>query len=261
MMTRELQKKEAKKKETAGVLDKALLVITVLEETNGNIGLTKIADLAGINKTSCYRIINSLLAADLVEVGNKKGTYRLGMRFLKLGMNVQKRLNVRKIALPILTRLTEQTGDTTFLCLLNNLKAVCLERVEGNGVQVLSLDVGDVWPLYSGAGPRAILANLEIEKVTQALVLKIDNTQKDESVDYNEVVKEIRKSGYAVSFEDVTVGVFSIGAPIFNYEGDVIGSISLSSTVKSLPEEKEKEIAQLVKNAAKEVSEMMGWTE
>src|SRR5699024_2849867 len=111
-----------------------------------------------INKTTCYRILQTLLLDNMVEVGKKNGTYRLGMRLLELGSAVQRRINIRQIALPVLTKLTNLTGETSFLCLDTEKGAVCLERIEGKNVQVLAMKVGDSWPFYQGAAPRAILA-------------------------------------------------------------------------------------------------------
>lgn len=251
----------SKMKEKVGVLDKALTVITVLEKTKDGIGLTEIAQLAGINKTSCYRILNTLMDDGMVEGGERTGTYRLGIRFLELGGIVQRRINLRQVALPALTHLTEKTGDTSFLCILNNLNSVCIERIEGRDVQVLTLNVGDTWPLYIGAAPRAILANLDDELISQILSgpLQTNAMKITDPAVYWEMVREIREKGYSVSFEDVTLGVSSIGAPVYNHKGQVIGSISLSSTIQRLPAEREAEIAQLVVEAAKDISKSLGW--
>ncbi|MFM1653441.1 IclR family transcriptional regulator [Brevibacillus sp. B_LB10_24] len=250
-----------KMKETVGVLDKALTVISVLEKTKDGIGLTEIAQLAGINKTSCYRILNTLMSDGMVEIGERTGTYRLGIRFLELGGIVQRRINLRQAALPALTHLTEKTGDTSFLCILNSLKAVCIERIEGKDVQVLTLNVGDTWPLYIGAAPRAILANLDDEQVSQILSAPLETKalQITDPAVYWEMIRDIREKGYSVSFEDVTLGVSSIGAPVYNHMGHVVGSISLSSTIQRIPPEREEEIAQLVVDTAKQISKSLGW--
>lgn len=233
-----------------------------MTQTKEGIGLTKIAELAGINKTSCYRILYTLMQDQFVEVGERAGTYRLGLRFLELGGIVHRRMNLRQIALPELTRLTEQTEDTSFLCILNNQQSVCIEKVEGKHVQVLTMNVGDTWPLYTGAAPRAILANLDDEQILKILMKPIEaHTSKTETdpISLWKMIKEIRHKGYSVSYEDVTIGVSSLGAPIFNHTGKVIGSISLSSIAQRLPPDKEEVFSELVLDAARNISTLMGW--
>lgn len=51
----------------------------------------------------------------------------------------------------------------------------------------------------------------------------------------------------------------SIGAPIFDHSGNIIASISLSSTSQKIPPSKENEIAQLVVDAANKISAELGW--
>lgn len=253
---------KTKDQNIVGVLDKALSVISVLSDTKEGLGLTKIAELAGINKTTCYRILYTLKLGQLVEDGEKPGTYRLGLGFMKLGAIVQKRINLRQLALPVLTRLTKKTEDTSFLCMLNNYKSVCIEKIEGKHVQVLAMNIGDSWPLYTGAAPRAILAFLEDQEIneilSQPIVPETPKTVTNPEKIW-EMIKEIRIKGYSVSYEDVTIGVSSIGAPIFNYQNKVIGAISLSSISQRLPKEEEEQFGNLVIKSAREISELMGW--
>lgn len=247
---------------TVGVLQKAITIIEALEDVQEGIGLKEIAEKTSINKTTCYRILQTLLLDHMVEMGNKSGTYRLGMRMLELGASVQRRINLRQIALPVLTKLTNLTGETSFLCLNTEDRAVCLERIEGKNVQVLAMRVGDSWPLYQGAAPRAILAYKSDQYISDLLnnaefEEKTSNTPLD-AESYWAFITEAREQGYTTSREDVTLGVASIGAPIFDYDGKVIAAISISSTVHRIYP-KEKNVAQELREAAIEISQLMGW--
>lgn len=247
---------------SVGVLSKALNVIAVLEHAREDLGLTEIANRSEINKTSCYRILQTLMIDNMVESGERAGTYRLGIRFLKLGEVVQNKMSVRQIALPILTKLTEEIGVTSYLVVLNNQKAVCLERIEGEGVQVLAFRLGDSWPLYQGAAPRAILANIGSEKVEKILSGPIEKHTPKTPTDpnyYKEMIKEIQKRGYSVSEEDVTLGIASIGAPIFDHKEDVIAAISISGATHKIFAGKEKNVAEKVIKAANDISIKLGW--
>lgn len=257
------QSEKKRNPKTVAVLEKAITIITFLEETKDGVGLTEIAKRTNINKTTCYRILQTLMLDNIVEYGEITGTYRLGFRLLELGNSVQRRINVRKIALPYLRELTDQTDDTSYLCILDKNKSLCVERVEGIYVQVLLLNIGDVWPLHVGAAPRAMLAYLEdemIEKIIASPQEDITVHSEVEHDDYWSLIKDVRKKGYSVSYEDVITGVSSIGAPIFDHLGRIIASISLSSTSQKIPPSKESEIAQLVVNAANQISKSLGWT-
>lgn len=244
------------------VLIRALSVLRTLQETKDGLGLTEISKRSQVNKTTCYRILYTLLKDNIVEEGTRPGTYRLGVRLLELGSIVQRRMDLRQRALPVLTRLAEQTEETVFLCVLSNDKAVCVERLEGKHVQVLALNIGDAWPLYLGAASRALLSGLPDERIAEILskpiAPKTPKTPTDPKVLW-EMIHDIRKKGYSVSYEDVTIGVASIGAPIYNHTGSVVGAISVSSIIQRISPEEEETFAELVLSASREISELMGY--
>lgn len=256
---------EAKKPNTVAVLEKAIKIITFLEDTKEGVGLTEIAKQTAINKTTCYRILQTFMLDNMVEYGDMEGTYRLGFRFLELGNHVLNRIDVRGIALPYLKELTATINNTAYLCILNKGKSLCVERIEGQHVQILLLNVGDVWPLYTGAAPRAMLSYLDDEEITEIITTRDEELMGHSKItysdaDYWKLVEETREKGYSVSYNDVIEGVSSIGAPVFDHHGKVIASVSISSTSQRVASSKEHEIAELVMNTADNISKALGWT-
>src|SRR5699024_1958938 len=86
---------EPKKRNTVAVIEKALTVISFLENTKDGIGLTEIAKQTNMNKTTVYRILQTLMLDNIVEYGEVEGTYRLGFRLLELGEIVQNNIDLR----------------------------------------------------------------------------------------------------------------------------------------------------------------------
>lgn len=254
---------EPKKRNTVAVIEKALTVISFLEDTKDGIGLTEIATQTNINKTTVYRILQTLMLDNIVEYGEVEGTYRLGFRLLELGEIVQSNIDLRTTALPYLKQLTAQTDHTTYLCILHHDASLCVERIDGLHVQVLLLKVGDVWPLYVGGAARAMLAFLDDKKIDQIIAEENNNPitlhSEIEHEDYWELINITREKGYSSSFEDVIRGVSSIGAPIFNHNGEVVAAVSLSTTSTLLPPSHEEEIASQVVETANKISQQLGW--
>ncbi|HIV73502.1 MAG TPA: IclR family transcriptional regulator [Candidatus Pseudogracilibacillus intestinigallinarum] len=254
---------EPKRQNTVAVLEKALEVISFLETTKDGIGLTEIAQQTNINKTTVYRILQTLMLDNIVVYGELKGTYKLGYRLLELGEIVQNNIDIRTIALPHLKQLTKDTDHTTYLSILHNDASLCVERIDGLNVQVLLLNVGDVWPLYVGGVARAMLSFLDDEKIEK--IIQEENQQEvtlhSDIIhnDYWEMIHQTREKGYSTSFEDVVKGVSSIGAPIFNHRGEVVAAVSLSTTSILLPPSKEEEIAFQVVDTANKISKHLGW--
>lgn len=247
---------------TIGVLEKAIKIIAFLEESRSNIGLSEIARSTGINKATCYRILQTLLSDNIVAYDEISSKYRLGFRLIQLGATVQQQVSIHRIALPYLRRLTEDTGATSNLCILNDNKAMCIERIEGQHVQILVMKIGDVWPLYAGAAPRAILAYLDDETIEQSLASdnNLEFYTKLDKEHYYKMIDDTRRQGYTVSYEDIVDTVTGIGAPIFDYSGKIVAAISIGTSTSLLLKERTLiENAQLVISAAHKISKSLGW--
>ena len=61
--------------------------------------------------------------------------------------------------------------------------------------------------------------------------------------------------------EEFELGHRCIGAPVYDYRGDIIASISASGTTQAITDERIEEIAGYVMETAKKVSREMGYSE
>src|SRR5947208_9173766 len=201
-------------------LAKAVLLLEALADER-EATPRRLSELLREPRTTVYRLLTGLQALDMVEAGSRSGTYRLGWRLLRLGSAVIERLDERQAALPVLERIHERTGETVFLLVRRGWDAVCIERLEGLRVQSLALRLGGSLPLHAGAGPRALLAwepREEWEEFVRAgkLVAFTDETPTTRAELFRELEQTLAQ-GYALSDEDVTPGIASLGATIFDY--------------------------------------------
>lgn len=212
------------------LISKAGAVLALLETT----GPTSAADLAtrlDEPLSSVYRLMQSLTAIGWVERSGKRGPYRLGLTWMTVGGLLEDSLDIREACLPALKGLVSSIGVTSFLVVRRGSRGVCLERVEGFAVQSLVMQLGGSLPLYAGAAPRALLAFLSRAEQEDALEdtrpYRGDPEPPDRAAIEADIVA-VRERGYSVSDEDVTPGVASLGAPVFNHRGEVEGALSIS---------------------------------
>ncbi|MGH3001953.1 MAG: IclR family transcriptional regulator [Gaiellaceae bacterium] len=222
----------------------------------------RLAELVDEPRTTTYRMLRSLEALDLVEPGSQPGSYRLGWKLMRLGAAVVERLDERQAALPVMERVHERVGETVFLLVRRGWDAVCIERLEGLRVQSLALRLGGSLPLHVGAGPRALLA-WEPREVwdeylasgrLSALTERTPTTRK-------QVLRELEETlelGYALSDEDVTLGIASLGAPIFDYTGNVRAALSIGGLKSLLLGDGRQTFIELVVEGAREISLSLG---
>ncbi len=222
----------------------------------------RLAELIDEPRTTTYRLLRSLEALDLVEAGAQPGSYRLGWKLMRLGAAVVERLDERQAALPVMERIHEQVGETVFLLVRRDRNAVCIERLEGLRVQSLALRLGGSLPLHVGAGPRALLA-FEPESEWESYVADggLDSAANGVPMTRKTLFRELsetRARGYAVSDEDVTPGIASLGAPILDYTGDVRAALSIGGMKSLVLGEERETFVKLLVDGARDISRSLG---
>jgi DNA-binding IclR family transcriptional regulator len=245
------------------VLGKAARLLKLLAD-NPDSTVPALAVLLGEPRPTVYRLIQDLAVLDYVEEGPKPGAYRLGLELFRLGSLVALRFDAREAAAPIMNEIHKVLEETVYLVIRRDHEAVCIERVEGLRILSMALQLGGSLPLHLGAGPRVLLAyqsrkywdgyfaQVKLEPLTpRTPTTKAGNIA---------LLEEARYHGYAISDEDVTIGIASVGAPIFDHTGQVHAAISVGGLRAAvLGDGGGERTVRLVTEGAAEISRKMGY--
>lgn len=225
----------------------------------------RLTELTGEPVTSVYRMLGTLTEIGWVEQISHRGAYRVGGKVLSLARELTRAIDIRHIALPIMTRIHQATGETAFLCVRNGTRAVCIERLDGVRVNSRVLRLGRSLPLHVGAAPRALLAFEDRQSWDDYAAIA---TQRDHLVHdvgsrtalYAQL-DEVRALGYALSDNTVTAGIAAVGAPIFDHRGRVVASLSVSGLRDGILSSRagDQSIIDLVRVGAHEISVHLGF--
>ncbi|GAH08665.1 unnamed protein product [marine sediment metagenome] len=74
-----------------------------------------------------------------------------------------------------------------------------------------------------------------------------------------EELKEIRTKGYAFDDQEVRLGVRRIAAPIFDHSKKIAGVIGIAGPTFRMRQGRKEELGRIVKQAAEEISNELGW--
>ena len=244
-------------------LAKAVLLLEALADER-EATPRRLSEVLSEPRTTVYRLLTGLEALDMVEAGSQSGTWRLGWRLFRLGSAVLERLDERQAALPVMERIHAATEETVFLCARRGDEAVCIERIDGLRVQSLALRLGGSLPLHAGAAPRTLLAwepRSEWESYVERsehLSRYTDRTPVTRAELFSELERTLEQ-GYAISDEDITPGIGSLGAPIFDYTGGIRAAISIGGTRQILLEDMRDEAIRMLVEGAREISTALGY--
>ena len=245
------------------VVAKVGALLDTLAES-GEVTASDLADQIGEPRSTVYRLLSTLQQLEMVEPGTRRGTYRLGLALLRLGAAVAAGFDERQAAMPVLERLHDETGETVFLCVRRGKEAVCIERLDGRRVQSLALRLGGSLPLHAGAAPRVLLAFEPKERWVEyvaggELEVFTPKTPVAKAVLFKRL-DEVRRLGYAVSDEDVTIGIAALGVPIFDHRGAICASLSISGVRSAILGAAADRMTERIVEGAREISRALGYT-
>lgn len=244
------------------ILSKAAAVIAALQEVP-SASVSAIGAAVGEPTSSTYRLVNSLLALGWVDPGLERGTYRLGLGFLRVGALLEDSQDVRTIAMPHLRGLRNTTSLAVLLCYRRSSRAVCVERLEGSDARGVAMLVGDSLPLYVGAAPVALLSFLptgEQHALLESFARQSPSRRypAPPRAQIEHLIQETVLRGYSRSDQDVTLGIAALGAPVFNHRGELAAAVSVSGLRAAVLDD-ERTVAGNVVATARQISKDLGF--
>jgi DNA-binding IclR family transcriptional regulator len=248
----------------ARVLEKSIDLLYSFEAHYPEQSLFQISRALGFPPSTVRRWLKVMMSRRLIQQDAKTKLYRLGPGLFYLASLAREGLEVRKIALPIMERLRDLTGENAVVHELRDGKRVCIEKVESTEVLRDSLRVGDQFPAHVGASGKVLLAHLPIGelhhylKSGHALKALTPRTITDPKTLTAELAR-IKRQGFAFSCgERVMDGLCAISAPIFDSESRVPYSLTITLTPFRLQAKGRAKLVALVKKAADEISLKLG---
>ena len=242
-------------------LRKGIDLLFLFSEAEPRLPLTQISARLKLPKSTGYRFVATLKAAGLLVQDAETKLYRLGARLLSLQFAIVTPVDLRTLALPLLRRLVDESGETAHLTEWRGPVGVIAEVVESPQLLRMAPMRGQAFALHAGALCRAILAFLpprEIEQILRQhrLTSFTPNTPVSRRV-IDQLLRETRERGYAISVQEVTRGACGISAPVVGRDGWAVASIGVSGPVERLVESKRGRLAATVRAAGTELSHLV----
>ncbi len=243
-------------------LDRGLQILFILSE-NRSKGVTELAEDLQVNKSTVFRLLETMEARGLIQQDERTAKYRLGIGLLQLSNGLMRNLDIISISRPIMNQLMNSTKESVHLCTFSSDKVYVVDQVKSNYPMKVSATIGQDEPIYCSSVGKCILANLPDEKKDK-LMNEIDfipfteNTIKTKESLIEELSK-IKAEGYAIDDEELSLGVRCLAAPIFNHRGDAKYSIGISGpSLRICPDNIDFYIDK-IKSAANSISYNIGY--
>lgn len=206
------------------------------------LGVTEIATALGFSKAAVHRILSSLRNKGLVQMDPITHRYSLGPAILNLGLTYLDRLDVRQIAMPELSQLSQATQETVTLSVRTGWSRVYLDQVTPEREVIMSVQIGVPHPLHSGSSSKAFLAFLPDSDIERYLARPLEPVTDATITDPQRLRKElaeIRRQGFAESSGERQTGAASVAAPLLDYRGLPVAVMSVCGPAERFDQERE----------------------
>lgn len=225
--------------------------------------ISEISKAVGMLPSKVSRMVRTLEGEGFFEKNLETGEYRLGVRFLELGMAYVFNFPLRKVLRPHLEQIFRELNLTTSWGILRNDKVIVVDRIQNLNIDLLAHRLGLNLPIHSTSIGKVLLAYLPEEE--QDRILKSINPVKltDATIVDLKIIKKhlklIRERGYSTDEGETHEDLNCMAAPIRNGNGEVIAAINLMDEKSRTNEEKLIQFAGYLKEKALFISRQLGY--
>jgi len=212
--------------ESMGGLAKGLAVIECFDRDHPRLAVTDAARLAGLAPAVARRCMRTLEQLGYLSYDGKY--YRPTPRFARLADAFTLADPLPSLAMPLLDELRDALHETASLSILDGEEVLFVARSEAAHLVATSLRVGGRLPSTRTAAGQVLLAALPPDARL--------------SRETRELLDRVRADGYALTDQEVELGLRAIAVPVVDASGACVAAMSLSAvtaraTVERLVEE------------------------
>jgi DNA-binding IclR family transcriptional regulator len=247
------------------VLERTFSILELFTEARPEWSTTEVARELSLPIPTVHRILSALRRRDYLSQDGETKRFRLGVSSLQLGDRARAVVDLRAVALPVLRRLSEETGETALLTVLTTGRdrGVCLERVETSQPLRLSVQPGRQLPLHAGASQKALLAFMaerDVQRVLSEPLERLCGATITDPRGLREELARIRERGWASSYEETNLGVWGVAVPVLADRDAVTCAVGIAGPNARLATARVREDVRRVHDAASEIARALGVT-
>lgn len=243
------------------VIVNAIAVLRCFSAEEPLLGVTEIAMRVGMHKSTVSRILATLEQEDLVERDSSSRRYKLGLGLIAVAGPLLAELEERRVAYPLLHRLTELTTETSALMVWNGRESMCVEQIASPQQVKHTTPLGARYHEAMSASVQVFLA-VEPEERVRALIL--DGTISYAGVDeasleaYLLRLKDAAARGYATNYGESSLDEVGVAAPVRDHRGNLVAAVLIPAPRFRVSPERLQTLGEACTQTAQQITDRLG---
>lgn len=243
----------------SATVEKALQLIEALARSNGPIGVSQLGRDLKLNKSTVYRLVDTLVRHGYARQDPDTGRYALSVKLWEMGVGVVRGLELRQAVRPVLEVEAEASGETTLLGIVDGREALIIDKVDSRQPLQIFSPLGARVALCNSSLGRALLAfqppAFVAEMIAGFAPITPHGIQTPEELATE--LARVRQRGGATSADEWQVGISGVAAPIRGQGGAVLGALCITGPTSRLVPERIAELSERCIRAVRQVSELL----
>lgn len=221
--------------------------------------LSWLARREGLARATAHRLLRDLVSENFLSFDPYTKVYRIGHAVGNIAAAASPLAqfdSLRAAIAPALEQIARTLGDSTYLSVLCQGQALCIDRKVGSyPLTVNTLDIGAYRPLGAGGGSLALLAALPPDNRDRVISENADLYERYGKLSKAKVtasVKQFDRDGYTFNRAFIIPEVGAIGLPFFDSRGELAGAVSVATVLTRLNPTRRREMVTAVRHAVLE---------
>ena len=246
---------------SAPALEKGLDIIERLADHPEGLSLAELAKELGRTTAEIFRMVVTLETRGyLLAAGDR---YVLSLLLFQLAHRHQPVRSLVSTALPLMTQLAKQAGQSFHLCVYQKGRVLIVAGVESPERWGFALKVGTLIGLTDTASGQVLLAFQEEPQRDEMLELHVpvEGEQAVHAEQLSKDLAQIRKHGNARMPSRQVKGVKNLAYPVFGRDGHAIAALTTPyiERIDNAPVPSMSEVGEMMKRAAQTLTSLMGF--
>lgn len=249
---------------TLSSLRNALLVLKCFSMEEPEKGITEIAQMLDLSKSTVHRVMTTLADEGFVRKDETTHRYRLGLSVVSLGGILMSNLEIYREGQHLLEELADRFDESVHLAVLEGYHTVYVSKIESKHPITILTHIGRKNPSHCTSSGKVILAYQKPELIEHVIELGLTAytsatiTNPDE---FRKQLQMIREKGFCISENELREGVASVAVPIRDYTREVIGAVNIVGPTQRFTAQKIQLFTKQLVSVGKEISNRLGYYE
>ena len=220
-----------------GALANGIAILRYLQKASGGVGVTQVARDLGINPSTCFNLLRTLVHEGLASFNPSTKTYALSMGVVSLAQGALAGDNHIRVLHPELQRLSLKFGVAMNLWrVVSEDRVVLVDRTEPTATVQISMRIGQRLPLFTGAFGRCFAAQSHLSRAEiECRFNKIRLARPLEFDQWYAGLDHVRDVGMAVDRGNFAIGITTAAIALADAKDQpflAVSAISISEQIE-----------------------------